>query len=113
VGQNSVEEKRGNPRKTPYADAHRVIADLPVTELQDSPDDTVAIRMAKHVALQGIDGKIAYAVEAANRTEGKPREMDKPENPPDQKIDSVTMLKLIRRMYGIEDPPDPAEGGPE
>jgi hypothetical protein len=94
------------PRKTPYADAHRLVADLPVDELQDSPNDTVAIRIAKTVARQSIDGKIAFAVEAANRTEGKPREMDNTEQPVGQKKDLAGTVKFIRQFYGLADPPE-------
>ena len=34
----------GRPRRTPYPDAHRTVAQLPVVELGNSPDDSVAIR---------------------------------------------------------------------
>jgi hypothetical protein len=108
---NPEKTARGTPRKTPYADAHRLVADLPVDELRDSPNDTVAIRVAKSVARQSIDGKVAFAVEAANRTEGKPREMDNTEQPVDQKKDLAATLKFIRQVYGLEDPPDPPEDG--
>ena len=82
---------------------------LPVDELQDSPNDTVAIRIAKTVARQSIDGKIAFAVEAANRTEGKPREMDNTEQPVGQKKDLAGTVKFIRQFYGLA---DPLEDGP-
>jgi hypothetical protein len=92
----------GRPRRTPYADAHRLVADLPIAELQDSPDDTVAIRMAKRVVRQGLEGKFAAVVEAANRTEGKPREME-PEQDSEQTMDWPTCYRKIREAYGLED----------
>ena len=93
----------GRPHRTPYADAHRIVADLPIAELQDSPDDSVAIRVAKRVARQAIEGKLVAVVEAANRTEGKPREMESPEQDSEQRMDWPTCVKKIRQIYGLPD----------
>jgi Family of unknown function (DUF5681) len=92
----------GRPRRTPYGDAHRLVAYLLVVELQDSPNDTVAIRMAKRVARQGLEGKFAAVVEAANRTEGKPREMESDQDS-EQIMDWPTCYRKIREAYGLED----------
>jgi Family of unknown function (DUF5681) len=66
----------GRPSRTPYADAYREVADLTVAELAISPEDTAAVATAKRITKQGINGNISAAVEAANRTEGKPRQME-------------------------------------
>jgi Family of unknown function (DUF5681) len=91
----------GKPGRTPYADAYRMVAEMPAANLQVFPSDSVATGIAKAVSLQGMSGKISAVVEAANRTEGKPREI---EEPPIEKHDLAYTLKCIRLFYGIEDP---------
>jgi|SRR6266852_5294315 len=64
----------GRPSRTPYADAHREIAELTVRDLINLPTDSVALRTAKAVARLAVDGNISAAIEAANRAEGTPRQ---------------------------------------
>jgi hypothetical protein len=64
----------GRPRRTPYADAHRVVAELPVSDLKSSSKDSVSIGIAKSVARKALKGNISAAAECANRTEGTPRQ---------------------------------------
>ena len=40
----------GRPRGTPYADAHRLVAELSVADLRNSSDDSVPIGIAKAMA---------------------------------------------------------------
>ena len=84
----------GRPRRTPCADAHRRVAELSVAELENSPDDSVVIRSAKAVARDAMKGNIPAAVEAANRTEGKHRELVEQEA--EQKMDLATFQRKIR-----------------
>jgi hypothetical protein len=63
----------GRPGWTPYADAHREVAELQVADLVVLPSDTVAVATAKAVASQALKGNISAAAEAANRAEGTPR----------------------------------------
>src|SRR5277367_2302993 len=97
----------GRPGRTPYADAHRAVAALLVADLKTSPDDSIAVGIAKAVAREAMKGKIAAAVEAANRTEGRPREIDEPdEQNPVEKLDQKTTIRMIRKIYGLADPQD-------
>jgi hypothetical protein len=64
----------GRPKKTPYADAYREVADWMVKDLKISPTDSVAIAIAKVVAREALNGKISAAVEIANRVEGVARQ---------------------------------------
>lgn len=64
----------GRPSRTPYADAHREIAELTVRDLPILPTDSVATAIAKSVASKALEGNISAAVEAANRVEGTPRQ---------------------------------------
>lgn len=63
----------GRPSRTPYADAHREVAELRVCDLPILPTDLVAFATAKSVACQAVKGNISAAAEAANRAEGTPR----------------------------------------
>jgi hypothetical protein len=94
----------GRPSRTPYADAHRIVAALSVADLPISSGDLVAIGIAKAVAREALKGRIPAAVEAASRTEGKPREIDKPhEQAPVEKLDLYTTLQRIREFYRLAD----------
>ena len=95
----------GKPRRTPYADADRIVAGLPVATFHRSPDDTVAIATAKAIARKAVEGNIPAAVEAANRTEGKPREMEKQSLQPREVQIHVVFdrNKLLRGKYGQTD----------
>jgi hypothetical protein len=64
----------GRPRRTPFADAHREIAELTVRDLLVLPTDSVARAIAKSVASKALKGNISAAAEAANRAEGTPRQ---------------------------------------
>lgn len=98
----------GRPRRTPYADAHRAVAELLVADLRSSTADSVAMGIAKAVAREAMKGKIAAAVEAANRTEGRPREIgESDEQNPVEKQDAETTIRTIRKIYGLSDPHDP------
>jgi hypothetical protein len=68
----------GRPSRTPYADAHREVAELQVSELRILPNESVAIAIAKSVAKRALDGNISAAAEAANRAEGTPRQRPEP-----------------------------------
>jgi hypothetical protein len=61
----------GRPKKTPYADAHRQIAETALKDIAIKPGDTVAVAQAKKLALQGAKGDVRSAQECANRTEGR------------------------------------------
>lgn len=91
----------GKPGRTPYADAYRIVAQMPAANLQIFPSDSVATGIAKAVSLQGMSGKVSAVVEAANRTEGKPREI---EEAPIEQHDLAYTVKRIRVLYGIKDP---------
>lgn len=64
----------GRPKKTPYTDAHREVAELLVKELKVSKSDSVARVVAKAIAKQAVKGKLAFAKEIADRVEGTPRQ---------------------------------------
>jgi len=65
------------------------------------------VGIAKAVAREAMKGKVAAAVEAANRTEGRPREIDEPgEQNPAEKLDPRTTIRQIREIYGLADPLD-------
>ena len=60
----------GRPKRTPYADAHKAIAEAFVKDLRITPTDTVAVAIAKAVAREALRGKIQAAKESADRAEG-------------------------------------------
>ena len=62
----------GRPKHTPYADAYRKYADLPITELKVSERDTAAEAGVKSILRQAIqEGSVQAIREAADRTEGR------------------------------------------
>jgi hypothetical protein len=72
----------GRPKRTPYADAHRYVAELASSELRVSAQDSVAISIAKTMARQAIRGSVVAAAECADRCEGRPGqrvEIDQPD----------------------------------
>ncbi|HXM13195.1 MAG TPA: DUF5681 domain-containing protein [Terriglobales bacterium] len=48
----------GRPRRTPYTDAHRLVAELSVADLGNSSDDLVPIGIAKAMAREAVKGKL-------------------------------------------------------
>jgi uncharacterized protein DUF5681 len=62
----------GRPKRTPYADAHREVAELEVRQLRRSRSDSVALGIAKSLARAALKGKISAASECASRVEGPP-----------------------------------------
>jgi Family of unknown function (DUF5681) len=64
----------GRPKRTPYADAHREIAEGLVKDLKIRANDSVAFAIAKAVAREALGGEIPAAVEIANRVEGIARQ---------------------------------------
>jgi hypothetical protein len=64
----------GRPKRTPYTDAHRQIAEVLVKDLKIRSNDSVALGAAKAVAREALRGKIPAAVEIANRVEGIARQ---------------------------------------
>jgi hypothetical protein len=64
----------GRPSRTPYADAHRAVAQLAVRDLRVKQSDAVSLAVTKRTAREAIRGKISAASEAANRAEGSPRQ---------------------------------------
>src|ERR1700693_5228337 len=65
----------GRPKKTPYTNAHRLIAEMiGVADLHILPTDTVAECVAKIMALEALKGKVNAAKEIADRTDGTPQQ---------------------------------------
>jgi hypothetical protein len=64
----------GRPKKTPFTDAHRQIAEAPVRDLTILDSDSVAVAVAKALAREALRGKIQAATEIANRVEGTARQ---------------------------------------
>jgi hypothetical protein len=64
----------GRPKRTPYTDAHREIAEATVKDLSIRDTDSVALAIAKAVAREALKGKIQAAAEIANRVEGTARQ---------------------------------------
>lgn len=64
----------GRPKKTPYTDAHRQIAESSVKDLTIRDSDSVVIAVAKALAREALKGKIQAATEIANRVEGIARQ---------------------------------------
>ena len=93
--------------KSPYADAHRLVADALVKDLGISPKDTVAIGIAKVVAQKALKGHIDAAKESANRTEGPPtqrHEIAGTESNAIQveaKLSTGDLLGAISQIYGL------------
>ena len=79
----------GRPKRTPYADAHREVAELQVSELRILQTDTVAMATAKSVAKRALSGNISAAVEAANRAEGTPRPR------PEADLNREVLIRLV------------------
>jgi uncharacterized protein DUF5681 len=99
----------GKPRRTPYADAHRIVAELPVAELKSSSTDPVPIGIAKSLARKALEGNISAAAECANRTEGPPRQTVEQEKEGRRdgkaKPSYAETLRAIKQFYGLEEQP--------
>jgi Family of unknown function (DUF5681) len=95
----------GRPRRTPYADAHRIVADLSVSELRSSPGDPVAFGIAKALARAALAGKISAAAECANRAKGTPQQtVNVHEHDAEEpKLSLEQTVESIRKMYGLND----------
>ena len=97
----------GRPNRTPYADAHREVADLPVSKLGILPNESVRIGIAKSVAKQALKGNISAAAEAANRAEGTPRKC--PEVADTLRREVVIIVKEEKRVKEEQRVADRAE----
>jgi hypothetical protein len=64
----------GRPKRTPFTDAHRQIAESSVRDLTILDTDSVAVAIAKALAREALRGKIQAASEIANRVEGTARQ---------------------------------------
>jgi hypothetical protein len=64
----------GRPKKTPFADAHRQVAEATVKDLTIRDNDSVAVAVAKALAREALRGKVQAATEIANRVEGTARQ---------------------------------------
>lgn len=60
----------GRPKRTPFTDAHREIAEATVKDLTIKDTDSVATAIAKALAREALKGKIQAAAEITNRVEG-------------------------------------------
>jgi hypothetical protein len=96
----------GKPSWTPYADAHREVAELPVAELAILPTDSVAMATAKTVATQALKGNITAAAEAANRAEGTPRQR------PELQKEIVVRVEYAKHEIPKRDAPQFIDLGP-
>jgi hypothetical protein len=62
----------GRPRRTPFADAYRKLADLAVSQLQITHQDTTAEATVKSIYRQAIkEGSVRAAREIADRVDGR------------------------------------------
>ncbi len=95
----------GRPSWTPYADAHREVAQLAVRDLKVTQNDPVSLAVAKRVARAAIAGKISAASEAASRCEGTPRQMVELAQQREVTLHVVytkaQTLNKIRQFYGL------------
>jgi hypothetical protein len=95
----------GRPSLTPYADAHREVAQLAVSDLRVKQGDSVSLAVAKRVARAAIAGKISAASEAASRCEGTPRQMVELAQQREVRLhvvyDKARTLNKIRQFYGL------------
>jgi len=95
----------GRPSWTPYADAHREVAQLAVSDLRVKQSDPASLAVAKRVARAAIAGKISAASEAASRCEGTPRQMVELAQQREVTLHVVynkaQTLNNIRQIYGL------------
>jgi hypothetical protein len=84
----------GRPNRTPYADAHREVADLPVSKLGILPNESTRMGIAKAVVRQALKGNIAAAIEAANRAEGTPRKC------PETELTREILIRIVEEKRG-------------
>ena len=63
----------GRPKRTPYADACRALADMTEEQVMEhSPKDPFPLAMAKALGREALGGIVYAAAEIANRAEGTP-----------------------------------------
>jgi Family of unknown function (DUF5681) len=63
----------GRPKKTPYADACRALADLTEEQVMErNPQDSFPLAVAKAVGCAALEGGVRALAELANRAEGRP-----------------------------------------
>ncbi len=63
----------GRPKKTPYADACRALANLTEEQVMErNPQDSFPLAVAKAVGRAALEGGVHALAELANRAEGRP-----------------------------------------
>jgi hypothetical protein len=99
----------GRPKKTPYTDACRQVAEMCVKDLKVNARDPVPLAIAKMVAREALKGKVAAAAELANRVEGTPTQRHELGGPDGMAVKVEAKLSIgdlfgaIREIYGLED----------
>lgn len=104
----------GRPKKTPYTEAHRVIAEMVgVAGLNILPTDTIAECVAKIMAREALKGKVNAAKEIADRTDGTPRQMveisgqDGSAVQVEARLSAQDLIRALRDIYGLSSDPGP------
>jgi hypothetical protein len=105
----------GRPKKTPYTEAHRKIAELiGVADLNILPTDTIAECVAKIMAREALKGKVNAAKEIADRTDGTPRQtveingQDGAAAQVEARLSATDLIRALRDIYGLS-----SDAGPE
>jgi Family of unknown function (DUF5681) len=104
----------GRPKKTPYTDAHRLIAEMVgVADLNILPTDTIAECVAKIMAREALKGKVNAAKEIADRTDGTPRQtveisgQDGSAAQVGTRLSATDLIRALRDIYGLSSDPGP------
>jgi hypothetical protein len=98
----------GRPKKTPYTDACRTVAEMRVKNLKAKSTDTVPIAVAKALARKAIAGKVQAAAEIANRAEGRPTQRHEIGGPDgtaakvEANFSIDNLFAAIRIIYGLD-----------
>jgi hypothetical protein len=99
----------GRPKRTPYTDACRLVAEMRVKDLKINARDPVPLAIAKMVAREALRGKVQAAAELANRVEGTPTQRHELGGPDGMAVKVEAKLSIgdlfgaIREIYGLED----------
>ena len=99
----------GRPKKTPYTDACRAVAEMRVRDLKVNASDPVPLAIAKMVAREALKGKVAAAAELANRVEGTPTQRHEVGGPDglamkvETKVSIGDLFGAIRTIYGLDE----------
>jgi hypothetical protein len=98
----------GRPKKTPFTDACRTVAEMRVTDLRVCRTDQVPIAIAKKLARQAIGGRVRAAAELANRVEGTPTQRHEIGGPDgtaarvEANLSIDNLFGAIRVIYGLD-----------